>query len=133
MADQFKISVPEYFYISELKNELVNKYEEEGYNVDVLDESESSFSVKIEKDMGGFLQYLGLAKAITVNVELEGDKIAVDFTNPEWTGKIVAGVVGLCVILIPLITAIVGAIGQMNFPNEIGDHIRKIVKEMKNY
>ena len=133
MADQFKISVPEYFYIGELKNELVNKYEEEGYNVDVLDESDSSFSVKIEKDMGGFLQYLGLAKAITVNVELEGDKIAVDFTNPEWTGKIVAGVVGLCVILIPLITAIVGAIGQMNFPNEIGDHIRKIVKEMKNY
>lgn len=133
MADQFKISVPEYFYISELKNELVNKYEKEGYNVDVLDESVSSFSVKIEKDMGGFLQYLGLAKAITVNVEIEGEKIVVDFVNPEWTGKIVALVVGFCLLLVPFITGIIGTIEQTNFPKEIGDNIRKFVKQMKNY
>ena len=133
MADQFKITAPDYFYLSELKDKLVDRYEADGYRVDVLDESASSFSVKIEKDMGSFVQYLGLAKSITVETVLEGDKLAVDFVNPEWTGKIIAGVVGLFVILIPFITAIIGAIEQMNFPKQIGDDIRKFVKQMKNY
>lgn len=130
MAEQLKLSVPADFNVTELGKKLSQKYEKEGYNVDFDSEDEYSFSLQIDKNMSGFMRWVaGLAKKITVNVDLEGTKLNISYTNPEWAGKIVA-IIPLGLLWVPFFTGLVGLFGQINFPTKISDDIKQITREM---
>ena len=132
MAEPLRISVTENFDLAELAKQISKTCEREGYTANFYDDDcKTSFSLKIEKDMGGFLQWIGLGQSITLNAELEGTKLVVHYTNAEWTSKIIALAIGWFILWIPFVTGLIGTFKQMNLPNAINEEVRKIVTEIK--
>ena len=132
MAEPIKISVPENFDLAKFAKQISKTCEREGYTTTFYDDDcKTFFSLKIEKDMGGFLQWIGLGQSITLNAELEGTKLVVHYTNAEWTSKIIALAIGWLIIWIPFVTGLIGTFKQMNLPNAINEEVRKIATEIK--
>ena len=112
-------NVVENFDVQTLGFKLRDLYASKGFNAVVLNAFGPNISLRLEQGVGGINTVLGNCKAITVNIALQGNMLIINYTDAEWTSKIVGFVVGFFLCWIPCITALIGSINQNNLPGEI--------------
>ena len=106
---------------------LRDLYITKGFQANIINAFGGNFSLRLEKGLGGINTVLGTGKGITVNFSLQGNMLVVNYTDAEWTSKVIGLVVGWFLCLIPFITGIVGALGQNNLPGEISQDITMLL------
>lgn len=122
MANTLMINVPENFNISEMGNKLRDSFMAKGFSVNVSNLN-NGVRLQFEKGTGGINMLLGLGKGITAMCTVQGNNLIVNYSDGEWTSKIIGLAVGWLLCLIPFITAIVGCINQSQLPKEINNEI----------
>lgn len=125
MADMRTIPVTSDLDMDELVTKLAQKFKAQGFVVSAMKVGES-YTVKLSKDDDGIKKYVGLALGITVTLSRNGETLVLDFTDAEWTGKIVGAIIGWALCFIPLILAAIGALKQLELPNTITNEARII-------
>lgn len=131
MGDNFIIEVCDCFDLDAMINELVEKYQAQGYEVTVI-RMKKSVKLVFSKDLGGINTVLGLGVGIAATFTLTGEtnkSLSVVFSEQEWVSKIVGGAIGLCVCTITLITAAVGLYRQLNLPTQIKNDVQVLSNE----
>lgn len=118
MADSLIINVNPSFDLDVFTEQLANLYRSKGYNV-VPASTPMGTTLLVEKGIGGINTVLGLGESVRVNCAYNNGVLTVNYTDAEWTSKIIGAVVGWFVCLIPLITAVVGAFHQIQLPKNI--------------
>ena len=126
MSDMRTIQVPSDLDLNELATKLAQKYKAQGFIVSAMQVGES-YTVKLSKDDDSIKKYVGLALGITVTLSRNGETLTLDFTDAEWTGKIVGAIIGWFLCFVPLITTAIGALKQLEFPNAITNETRVLV------
>lgn len=131
MANSLMTNVPESFDMEIFGQKLQECYQAKGFQVTKVILS-NSLRVQFEKGCGGINMLLGMGKGIVATCTLQGNTLVVNYSEGDWMGKIVGLVVGWILCFIPLITAIIGCIGQSSFPKEINKDIMLIVNGFNN-
>lgn len=130
MANNVMLNVKPDFDMEVFANRLAETYRAKGFNVNVVNMN-GNFMISFEKGKDGINNILGMGKAITANCMLmNNNTLNITFTDADWTGKIIACVVGWFLCLIPFITGIVGIVGQSGLPKEIGNDATMIAASM---
>ena len=140
MAESFMLNVKPNFQLTTLVGKLSQIYTQNGFtvtgstfgeNADSTQVIPNVFSMKIEKGNEGITKVLGLGKSIVVNFSVANNILSVNFSGIEWTGKIITIAIGWLLCFFPLITGIVGVVGQLELPKDIENNCRFIVASMK--
>ncbi len=126
MANTFMLNVPEGFDIIRMGERLRETYQAKGFTVTMANLN-NCVRITFDKGCGGINMLLGLGKGITATCSVQGNSLIVNYSDGDWTGKIVGLVVGWILCLIPFITAIIGCIGQSQLPKDISNDIMMIV------
>lgn len=132
MANDFMMNVPENFNLEEFASEVAQQYQAKGFQVNIL-KMKNSVKLVFDKKCGGINMLLGLGQGISATcsfVGKENDTLAVNFTDGDWTGKIIGLAVGWCICLVPFITALIGTVRQSSLPKEIQNDMQMIVSNM---
>ena len=112
MADSVMLNIGPNFDFNAFADRLAQMYAAQGFAVSVADIN-SAKVIKFEKETGG------------INTVLQ-----IMYTDAEWNSKIIGGLIGWFVCLVPLITAIIGAVRQSDLPKNIGRDAGMIVAQM---
>ena len=118
MADSFMINVPEGFELETFTRHLADFYRSNGFAVTSAS-LDNSIILDFDKGVGGINMLLGLDIGIKATFTVRENTLIVYFSDASWTGKIIGLCVGWFVCLVPLITAIVGAVKQAQFPTDL--------------
>ena len=132
MAENFMINVEESFNMDAFTQQIAEQYRMKGFNVNVLKQKNGA-KIVFDKKCGGINMLLGLGQGITANCSLRGkenDTLYVNFSDGDWTGKIVGFIVGWFLCFIPIVTAAFGAFKQMGLPKEISNEMQMMINEM---
>ena len=125
------VNVSEDFDIEAMSNEIAEKYRSQGFNVRVL-KMKNGAKIVFDKKCGGINMLLGMGLGISANCMLTGkekDTLTVNFSDGDWTGKIIGCTVGWFLCLVPAITSIFGIMKQLSLPNEISNDIQMLIAE----
>ena len=131
MANTLMTNVTENFNLQAMAEEIKEKYQAKGFTVTVMTQK-NGVRLKFDKKCGGINMLLGLGQGITATCMLQGkekDNLIVNFSDGDWTGKIIGLIAGWFLCLIPFVTAIIGSIKQSSLPKEISDDIMMLVCE----
>lgn len=131
MANTLMTNVPENFDMEVFGQRLQECYQAKGFQVSRATIS-NSVRIQFDKGCGGINILLGMGKGITANCTLQGNALVVNYSDGDWTGKIVGLIVGWVLCFIPLITALIGCIGQNSLPKEINNDIMMIIGSFNN-
>ena len=130
MAENVMLNVSPTFDLTVFSNRLAGMLQSKGYSVGVFYMANSSI-LTISKGTGGINTILGLGISVKANCILSGGVLSINFSDEEWTSKIIGAVIGCFLCLIPLITAIVGVTKQLDLPKEIRNDATMIVSSMQ--
>lgn len=108
---------------------LADNYRAKGYTVNVVNMN-GFLSITFEKGTGGINTLLGLGEAVKANITRMNDAVCINFSDAEWTSKIIGFVVGWILCLIPFITAIIGTTRQLSLPKSIANDATAIAASM---
>ena len=123
MADTLMMNVPENFDLTAMAERVKEQFQMQGFIVSVM-KMKNSVRIKFDKKCGGINMLLGLGQGITATCMLQnGDNLVVNYSEGDWTGKIVGVLVGWFLCMVPFITAIIGSFQQMSLPKKINDAI----------
>lgn len=128
MANTFMVEVGEEFDLATFGESLKSMWQAKGFDV-VIAKMGKSISLQFDKGCGGVNMLLGLGQGITATCMLQGNNLAVNYSDGDWTGKIVGLVVGWFLCLVPFITAIIGAVKQSSLPKEINKSIMMLINQ----
>ena len=131
MATSTMINVGANFNLSAFAQQLSATYQQKGFTVQVADMG-NSVSIIFDKGTGGINMVLGLGLGVTANCVVTNGTLIINYTNAEWTGKIIGLAIGWLLCLIPFITAIIGCIQQSGLPKEIGNDAMMIASNLMN-
>lgn len=126
MANTLMINVPPNFDMNVFAQRLASSYQSKGFTVNVMT-MHNGARIQFDKNCGGINMLLGMGKGITATCILQGNGLVVNYSEAEWTGKIIGFAVGWFLCFVPFITAIIGSIGQYSLPGEINNEINMIV------
>lgn len=126
MADSRMIPIGPGFDMQAMISQVVQMYQAKGFTVSVMAFG-GGVSIDFRKDDEGIKKYVGLALGIKANITVSNGTMMVDFTDAEWTGKIVGMAVGWFLCLIPFIIALVGCFKQSELPKTIANDIQMVV------
>ncbi len=126
MANTFMTNVPKDFDMRYLGQRLQEIYQAKGFNVSMVT-GETNLRIQFEKNCGGVNMLLGLGRGITANCILQNGSLIVNYSDGDWTGKVIGLAIGWVLCLIPFITAIVGCVQQSSLPKEVNNDILSIV------
>ncbi len=124
--EDFITNIPENFDLTVLADTLTQQYQMKGYVVRTVNMG-GSVQIIFDKKTGGINNLLGMGEGITATCSIQGknqEMLSVNFSNADWTGKIVGLVVGWFLCLVPFITAIIGTTRQLALPKDIANSIR---------
>lgn len=124
MAETKMIPISPNFDLNEMVTTLVQMYQAKGFEVMAMPMGQG-VSISFEKDDSGIKKFLGLALGVTANITINNNTLMINFTDAEWTGKIIAVALGVF-LFIPFFTAGYGALKQSEFPKTIGKDIQII-------
>lgn len=130
MANTLMLNVPQGFDITAMGERLRETYQAKGFNVNLMTMN-NCVKLQFDKNCGGINMLLGLGKGITATCTAQGDSLIVNYSDGDWTGKIIGLCVGWFLCFIPFITAIVGCVGQNSLPKDINNDITMIVNSMQ--
>ncbi len=126
MADTFMMNVPPNFNLAYLGDRLRDSFQAKGFTVSMV-QMNNSLRMTFDKGCGGINMILGMGQGITATCSIQGNSLVVNYSDAEWTGKIIGLVVGWLLCLIPFITALIGCINQSQLPKTINNEIMMIV------
>ena len=126
MAETKMLPIGPDFNMNELVGRLTQKYQAQGFDV-VPMQMGDSVSIKFSKDNDGIKKFVGLCLEVTANLSVNNGQLIINFTDAEWTGKIIGLAVGWFLCLIPFLIAIYGAVKQSEFPKTITNDIRALM------
>ena len=129
MADSVMLNIGPNFDFNAFADRLAQMYAAQGFAVSVADIN-SAKVIKFEKETGGINTVLGLGVEITATCSIYNGVLQIMYTDAEWNSKIIGGLIGWFVCLVPLITAIIGAVRQSDLPKNIGRDAGMIVAQM---
>lgn len=129
MADSVMLNIGPNFDFNAFADRLAQMYAAQGFAVSVADIN-SAKVIKFEKETGGINTVLGLGVGITATCSIYNGVLQIMYTDAEWNSKIIGGLIGWFVCLVPLITAIIGAVRQSDLPKNIGRDAGMIVAQM---
>lgn len=129
MADSIMFNVKPDFDLYEFSKRLAELYSAKGFTVNVTNINGSSI-ITFDKKTGGINILLGMGLGIKATCTLLNGALNISFTDAEWTGKIVACVVGWFLCWIPIITGIIGIVQQIQLPKDIGNDAKLIASNM---
>jgi len=114
------------FNMDNMIQKITQMYQAKGFTVMAMPLGTSGASIDFRKNDGGISKYVGLALGIKANIMLQNGTMVINFTDAEWTGKIVGLAIGWIFCFIPFIIAIIGCVQQLDFPNKLGNDIQMI-------
>lgn len=129
MANNVTFSVNPTFNMGTFAQRLAADFQAKGYAVNVVDMG-GSCSITFDKGTGGINTILGMGEGIKANITQNGNVVTIAFTDEEWTGKIVAIVIGWFLCWIPIVTGIIGVVKQLDLPKSIGATAQTIAASM---
>ncbi len=122
MADQLSVHVSEEFSLADMVEKMAEDWRKNGYTVTVT-ELGNSMSMKFEKDTGGLNFVMGMSVGVTATLNCSGGTLNVTYSNVAWDGKIIAFVIGWFICFIPIVTAIIGTVNQLDLPKKISSDV----------
>ena len=125
MAQNLMLPVNPNFNLPAFVQQLSDTYRSKGYTTNIMDMG-GNFSIVIEKDTTGIQNLLGLSEHICVNCIFNGNTLNLNYTDEQWTGKIIALAVGWFVCCVPFITGIIGCVRQYSLPTNINNDAKMI-------
>lgn len=129
MASNLMVNVPQNFSMDVFAQKLADTYRAKGFNVSVANMNGSSI-ISFEKGVGGINMILGMGEGIKATCALMGNTLTINYSDGDWTGKIIGLVVGWILCFIPFITAIVGSVKQSSLPKNINNDATMIISSM---
>lgn len=120
MEKSVTVKVNPSFNLEEFSNQLADMYRARGYSVDVTLFKSSSIII-FDKNTGGVNMVLGMGEGIKATCTYDDEKLIINFSDGDWTGKFVGFAVGWFLCLIPLFTAIAGTVKQTSLPKKISN------------
>ena len=120
MANSVMLKVGPAFNLEVFSNQLADTYRAKGFAVNVASFNGSSV-ITFDKNTGGINMLLGMGEGIKATCTLNNDSLIINFSDGDWTGKIVGLLVGWFLCLVPFITAIVGCVKQTSLPKSISN------------
>ncbi len=129
MADTVYFNVAPNFDLHMFAGQLAEKYRMEGFNVSVADFS-NAVVITFDKNTGGINMLLGLGQGIKATCMVAEGVLSINFSDADWTGKIIGLCVGWFICFIPFITAIIGCVKQSQLPKNIGNDAMMIASQM---
>lgn len=122
------INVPPNFNLHMFAGQLAEKYRMDGFTVTVADFN-NSVVITFDKNTGGINMLLGLGEGIKATCMVANGVLSINFSDGDWTGKIIGLVVGWFICLVPFITAIIGCVKQSQLPKNIGNDAMMLVSQ----
>ena len=119
------LPLPDPFNLQSTVTEIVRTYRAKGFSV-MAAPFGNGVMMDFRKNDEGLTKFMGLALGVSANISIDGNTMIIDFQNAEWTGKIVAFFVGWLLCFIPLITAVIGSISQIDLPKTIANDIQMV-------
>lgn len=110
MAENVMFNVGADFNMSDFTEKLANLYRAKGYTVNVADMNGTDI-LTFDKSTGG----------IKATCMLMNGTLSINFSDAEWTGKIIACSIGCFLCLIPGVTGIIGIVKQSKLPKSIAN------------
>ncbi|MGN0557310.1 MAG: hypothetical protein ACI4IV_05630 [Acutalibacteraceae bacterium] len=129
MANNVMMNVKPDFRMDLFANQLADTYRSKGYMVNVANMN-GTCMITFDKGTGGINTLLGMGKGIKATCMMVNDTLSINFSDADWTGKIIACVVGWFLCFIPIITGIIGIAGQLGLPKEIANDATMIASGM---
>lgn len=129
MADNVMFNVKENFNMEAFAARLADTYRGKGYTVNVMNMN-GIYSLTFDKGTGGANTLLGLGEGIKANITWMNGAVNINFTDAEWTSKIIGIGVGWFLCLVPFVTAIIGTTRQLSLPKSIGNDAMMIAATM---
>ncbi|MBQ8345019.1 MAG: hypothetical protein IJY42_02000 [Clostridia bacterium] len=126
MATNFTTNVSPHFDMDAFAAELEQLYRTKGFAIRTTKLS-NGIQMVFDKGCGGINMLLGMGLGITASITVSDGVLSVNYTDEEWTGKIIGLVVGWFLCLIPFVTAVIGAIQQMDLSKNINNDITLLV------
>lgn len=123
--ENFMINVAPDFNLYRLVDDLVKIYQGRGMQVNVMQVGEG-VCIDFNDGNDGFKKYIGLGASVKANMMVNNGSLIVNFTDVDWTGKIVAFIVGWFLCWIPWVTCAIGLFKQLDMPKKIGNDIRML-------
>ena len=129
MADAVYFNVAPNFDLHMFAGQLAEKYRMEGFTVTVADFNNAEV-ITFDKDTGGINMLLGLGQGIKATCMVADGVLTINFSDGDWTGKIIGLCVGWFICFVPFITAIIGCVKQSQLPKKIGNDAMMIASQM---
>ena len=129
MADNIMFNVKPDFNMDVFAGRLADTYRAKGFTVNVANMN-GNYMLTFDKGTGGINTILGMGLGIKATCMLVNGALNITFSDAEWTGKIIACVVGWFLCLVPFITGIIGVVNQMGLPKQIGNDATMIASTM---
>lgn len=131
VADNQMFQVSPDFDLQPIVAELARMYQAQGMSVNVAAIGQG-FAVDFNNGNEGFNKYIGLGANIRANLIINNGVLYVNYTDADWSGKIVAFFIGWLLCWIPWVTCAVGIFKQLDLPNKIGNDIFMLVNRGGN-
>ena len=118
MANNLMFNVSPTFDMDIFANTLSNNFRQKGYQVTAVNMN-GSYMLTFAKGIGGINMVLGLGESVKATVMCINGMLTINYSEEEWTSKIIGFVVGWICCWIPIITAIIGCMHQVQLPKNI--------------
>jgi len=118
--------------IAALAQALKEWLEREQYQTQVVADPNGGAMVQARKE-STLRTVAGMAYALTIRMNFEGEYLAVDMGGAKWAEKGVVGAVGLLIFVPALITAGVGAFQQSQLQNQAWQFVEGFVRTNSAY
>ncbi len=129
MANTLMVDAPENFDLEKFSAELSETYQAKGFTVQVM-KMKNGVRLKFDKKTGGINMLLGLGLGVTATCTLQRNgNLIVNYSDADWTGKIVGLIVGWFLCFIPVITAIIGCLKQSSLTKDIDNDIIMLINQ----
>ena len=129
MANNFMVNVKPDFDLEAFAKKLTDTYQAKGFSVNTVSVNNMQ-TITLDKNTGGINMLLGMGLGIKATCFVNNNTLSINYSDGDWTGKIIGFVAGWFLCLIPFITAIIGTVNQLSLPKKINDDASMIVSGM---
>ncbi len=127
MANNLMINVDEDLDLGNLAEEIADTYRGKGFTVTVAKLKNGACTLVFDKGTGGINMLLGMGIGIKATMTAKNGMLNVNYSDAEWTGKIIGLIAGWFLCMVPFVTAIIGSVKQMGIAKEINNDITMLV------